>query len=291
MDTLVGALCRPVIEQMTMLPLKLDRIPRESSVPYASSPAPAAPPLYARVLLVEDNAINQRLARRMMEKMGCRVDVADDGTDAIRMVELLPYDLVLMDCQMPEMDGYEAARAIRLRESYSGSGRPRVPIIALTADVMPGTRERCLDAGMDYFLSKPIRAEMLQQVITQFIPSPQPTLPSHLREDPEALRFAAELFREEYPPLRDALRRAFNAGDAAGLLRTTHSLKGVAMHFEATNAIDVCRQVEEIARGPLGVRLAELDDCLRHLDQEMDRLGAILTESASADAAKTPVPV
>ncbi len=297
MDTLVGALCRPVVEQITMLPLTLDRDSEGAPVPFTPS-APPSPPqarISARVLLVEDNAINQRLARRMMEKLGCRVDVADDGRDAIRMVEMLPYDIVLMDCQMPEMDGYEAARAIRLRESYSESGRPRVPIVALTADVMPGTRERCLEAGMDYFLTKPIRPEMLHQVLLQFAPTRPAALPQHLLGDPDALRFAAELFRDEYPPLRDALRQAQKAGDAAALARTAHALKGVAMHFEATNAIDLCRRVEEVAQGPLGLRQAELDNCLRELEHELSALSDLLTESAKnaaepAAPAITPIP-
>jgi signal transduction histidine kinase/CheY-like chemotaxis protein len=287
MDTLVSALSRPLVEQITHRPLALDTGPTSDSMPYSSLPQPPAAPLSARILLVEDNAINQRLARRMMEKMGCRVDVADDGDDAIRMVDLLPYDLVLMDCQMPEMDGYEAARAIRLRESIAD--RPRVPIVALTADVMPGTRERCLEAGMDYFLSKPIRPEMLRQVITQFAPARQITLPSHLTGDADALRFAAGLFREEYPTLRNTLRQARDVGDAARLSRSAHSLKGVAMHFEATHAIDLCRRVEEIARGPLGLRMAELDNCLRDLDQEMNALESALSQAAqAAQAAQAP---
>jgi CheY-like chemotaxis protein/HPt (histidine-containing phosphotransfer) domain-containing protein len=262
-----------------MLPLTLDGAPGNDAVPFVAPPSHPVPPLSARILLVEDNAINQRLARRLMEKMGCRVDVADDGADAIRMVDLLPYDLVLMDCQMPEMDGYEAARAIRLRESCSGKDT-RVPIVALTADVMPGTRERCLEAGMDYFLTKPIRSEMLRQVITQFTPARSPSLPSHLREDMESLAFAAALFRDEYPTLRKELYAARDAGDAARLSRAAHALKGVAMHFEATHAIGLCRYIEEIARGPLGLRREDLEDSLRDLDEEMERLSAALTDAA-----------
>ncbi|MES2458958.1 MAG: response regulator [Armatimonadota bacterium] len=283
MDTLVGALSRPLFEEITLRRGMLDRDSPRDLVPYSPLPQTPATPLNARILLVEDNAINQRLARRMMEKMGCRVDVADDGDDAIRMIDLLPYDLVLMDCQMPEMDGYEAARAIRLRESYPGPQgvRPRVPIVALTADVMPGTRERCLEAGMDYFLSKPIRPETLHQVITQFAPAREVTLPAHLTGDADALRFAAVLFSEEYPILRDELRAARDAGDSDRLSRAAHSLKGVAMHFEAVRAIDLCRRIEEIARGSLTLRVAELDNCLRELEQEVTRLEAALTSAAA----------
>jgi signal transduction histidine kinase/DNA-binding response OmpR family regulator len=289
MDTLAGALCRPVVEQMTMLPMT--DAPEEFSRQFHVPPA-SVPSISARILLVEDNMINQRLARHMMEKMGCRVDVADTGQDALRMVDLLPYDLVLMDCQMPDLDGYETTRAIRLREEHHEqlSGRRRVPIVALTADVMPGTREHCLEAGMDYFLSKPIRPETLHQVITQFALRPQTVLPPHLVSDEVGLRFASTLFHEEYPAIREEFRQARAVGDAGRLSRAAHALKGVAMHFEAARAINLCRRIEEIACGPLGVRLIELDDCLRHLDQEMSDLGQALTASVEALSPEPPVP-
>ena len=118
------------------------------------SPAePVQPVFRARVLIVEDNAVNQIVAARLLEKMGCRVDVAADGLEAVEMVGLLPYDAIFMDCQMPEMDGFEATQEIRRRE---GSSVHR-PIIAMTANAMHGDRERCLNAGMDDYVSKPIR--------------------------------------------------------------------------------------------------------------------------------------
>jgi PAS domain S-box-containing protein len=123
------------------------------AVPLVAPPAPAtAPSPGCRVLLAEDNAVNQRVAVLMLERLGCRVDVAGNGLEALDLSGRLPYDIIFLDCQMPELDGYGAARAIREREA----GGPRVPIIALTANAMDGDRAECLAAGMDDYLSKPV---------------------------------------------------------------------------------------------------------------------------------------
>jgi signal transduction histidine kinase/CheY-like chemotaxis protein len=133
----------------------------------ATSPAEPAQPIFrARVLIVEDNAVNQMVAARLLEKLGCRVDVAANGREAVEMVGLLPYDAIFMDCQMPEMDGFEATQEIRRRE---GSSVHR-PIIAMTANAMQGDRERCLDAGMDDYVSKPIRKADLIEALERRLP-------------------------------------------------------------------------------------------------------------------------
>jgi CheY-like chemotaxis protein len=131
----------------------------------------------ARILLVEDNPINQEVVRCMLDNLGCRIEVADAGQTALRRVSRRPFDLVLMDCQMPVMDGYEATRAIRRREksgqvaaSPSGRPRPRLPIVAMTANAMKGDRERCLAAGMDDYLSKPFRPAQLYRCLEQWLP-------------------------------------------------------------------------------------------------------------------------
>ena len=122
--------------------------------------APASKP--RRVLVAEDNMVNQKLAKRILEKMGCYVDVVANGIEAVQAAAQLPYDLVLMDMQMPEMDGLEAAATIRTNEQ--GTGR-HLPIIALTANAMEGDREQCLDAGMDWYLPKPIQPRDLVKAI------------------------------------------------------------------------------------------------------------------------------
>ena len=121
------------------------------AVPRVAAQAPA-PSRGCRVLLAEDNAVNQRVAVLMLQRLGCRVDVAGNGLEAIDLSGRLPYDIIFLDCQMPELDGYGAARAIRAREVEGH----RVPIIALTANAMDGDREECLAAGMDDYLSKPV---------------------------------------------------------------------------------------------------------------------------------------
>ncbi len=119
------------------------------------------------VLLVEDNIVNQKLAARMLEKAGCKVDVANNGKEAVKRWVDEHYQMVFMDCMMPVMDGYEATREIRRQEQESGLSR--TPIIALTANAMEGERERCQDAGMDEFITKPVKAKQLKSVVELYL--------------------------------------------------------------------------------------------------------------------------
>ena len=120
------------------------------------------------ILLAEDNAVNQEVAVAMLESLGCRVTTAEDGLEALDLFNRVAPDLVLMDCRMPKMDGYEASRLIRAQQRYSGAAR--IPIIALTANALVGDREASLDAGMDDHLCKPFTAEEMQTVLEQWCP-------------------------------------------------------------------------------------------------------------------------
>jgi signal transduction histidine kinase/CheY-like chemotaxis protein len=123
-----------------------------------------------RVLVAEDNPVNQKVAVRMLERVGLRPDVAGDGREAVAMCAFLPYDLIFMDCQMPEMDGYTAAAEIRKRQKPDG----RVAIIAMTAEAMEGSRERCLAAGMDDYIAKPVRLEEMTEALKKWVPEGSP---------------------------------------------------------------------------------------------------------------------
>ncbi len=117
------------------------------------------------ILIAEDNLINQKVIERMVQKLGYRADLVANGREALEALTRMPYGLVFMDCQMPEMDGFEACREIRNRDQ----GGTRIPVIAITANAMKGDRERCLAAGMDDYVSKPFRQDVLKNMIEKWI--------------------------------------------------------------------------------------------------------------------------
>ncbi len=176
---LSGWLARPVraatlaaaLERLLVAPAPvLKLITREQLDPAlaASGREPTQPFLGARVLLAEDNATNQKVAVRMLEKLGCTVTVASNGLEAVHAYETGEFDAIMMDCQMPELDGYAATRAIREIESLREG---RLPIIALTANAMEGDRHNCLAAGMDDFVAKPVQGKRLEEVLGRWLHS------------------------------------------------------------------------------------------------------------------------
>jgi CheY-like chemotaxis protein len=216
----------------------------------ADAPSVEQEPAGLRILVAEDNAVNQRLALLMLEKLGYRGEVVSNGAEALAALERTRYDVVLMDVQMPELDGLEATR--RIHERWA-SERPQ--IIAVTAGAMSEERDRCLAAGMDDYLSKPIRIEELSAALgalrsaaslsASAIDAPVLTrLRDSLGE--AATAEVIETFLAEGPQLVSALREAVERGDSAELRRAAHTLKSNAATFGASALAELCRELEEV---------------------------------------------
>ena len=216
-----------------------------------------------RILLAEDNAVNQKLATKLLEKMGHTVSVAEDGKKALEALEQGAFDLVMMDVQMPTMDGFEATRAIRAMELDSGT---HIPIVAMTAHAMKGDRERCLEAGMDGYVSKPINLQELYGQIDNLFPiskedeEQEPdtergegmvhreALLERVGGDEDLLKELAELFMDDSLRLVDRIRRAVMQKDADELEKASHGLKGSVLNFEAKKVADIAQALETMGR-------------------------------------------
>ena len=229
--------------------------------------APVASPGWgrARVLVAEDNPVNQLVVETMLAKRGFAVDIAGDGQEALARLAQADYAAVFMDCQMPNLDGYSATRRIR------ADGR-RLPVIAMTAHAMKGDRERCLEDGMDDYLSKPLRSDVLDEVLGRWIaPAPEPAAIEALidearmrsfRDDyPDIVDRLLELFLDSTPPLLDELQAAADAGDGDELRRAAHKLKGSCQNIGATFMATLCRSIET-GDGDAAATVAELDTAL-----------------------------
>ncbi len=260
-----------------------------------SAGVPSLPPL--RLLLAEDALINQRLAVGVLEKAGHRVRVANNGVEALEALTRESFDLVLMDVQMPELDGFETTQLIRQSEETSGL---HLPIIALTAHAMKGDREKCLQAGMDGYVTKPIRARDLflamEQALQTFNPSrltdeprsegssPVPATKESepmseefdLNEamgrcggDADLLRELIDMFMTEIPGWMNTLERGVQTGNADVVHRTAHTIKGAVGTFSSTNGWNAALQVEKLGKE---ARLAEVGPALDHMKTTITRL-------------------
>ena len=260
-----------------------------TSLPPAAPSVPVASgrPLTGKVLLVEDHPVNQKVAEKLLERLGLTVDLADNGEVALEMLGKQTYAMVLMDCQMPILDGYSATR--RLREIESEQGKPRIPVIAMTAHAMSGDRERCLQAGMDDYLSKPLDRQLLEQTLTRWMaqsphavpaapapvvaavpqpamaaPAVTPAAAAEVLPPPDTLDGATlvdleDIMGDELATLVDAylrdgatrmqnLRAAAARGDTVEIGKLAHSLKSSSANLGAVPLSTRARQVEEAAR-------------------------------------------
>ncbi|MDD5629175.1 MAG: response regulator, partial [Elusimicrobia bacterium] len=214
----------------------------------------AAPPAeakvrrrFCRILLVEDNAVNQKVAILQLQKLGCEADVAGNGLEALEALGRSAYDLVLMDCQMPEMDGFQATAEIRRRE---GSGK-RTPVIAMTANALEGDREKCLAAGMDDYVAKPVRMPELCAVLARWdAPVDAAVLAGHRElggaDNPGFLGELVDIFLKDAPKHLEALQGSVAAGDSQRLAKAAHALKGASGNMGARLMHRICRRLEAI---------------------------------------------
>ena len=252
------------------------------AVPAPDAAAAGAPLRRLRVLVAEDNAVNQRVVIRMLETAGCRVDAVANGREAVDAMARLPYDLVFMDCQMPEMDGYEASRAIRAAEREGASGR-HVPIVALTANALEGDREQCLAAGMDDYLAKPITkaafGASLRRWGTQGGPPTDGSIDAAALAalaaiegepgQPNRLAELLDVFRRDTPARLAAVRGAIERGDGDLVRRGAHVFKGscAALGLRHLQALSATLE----SRGGVGMA-AEAHSTFAAMEAELDRL-------------------
>jgi CheY-like chemotaxis protein/HPt (histidine-containing phosphotransfer) domain-containing protein len=223
----------------------------------------------SRVLVVEDNVVNQKVASLMLRRLGCTVLMASDGEEALSILSRGDIDLVLMDCQMPVMNGFQATREIRLlRDEVLSS----VPIVAMTANAMPGDRERCLEAGMNDYLSKPVQSKDLARMVERWTREAEAAAPRPLttetdmrddgddrvldpemidalralggEDDPGLFKELVELFLQDTPQRIGEIVAALESDDAQRLERAAHALKSSSANLGAMALSELCRELE-----------------------------------------------
>jgi PAS domain S-box-containing protein len=263
---LLSALSRPLSE--TRNPGKVEDQPDNR----AYEPPKQFAGIEARILLVEDNAVNQQVALGILKKLGLSADVASNGVEAIHSLESHPYDLVLMDIQMPEMDGIQATQ--KIRSSSSPFINRAIPIIAMTAHAQESDRAQCIDAGMNDYLSKPVYPMALADTLRRWLPrqdgstaeakaeaaqhgAPQPSLPAvfdqagmldRLMNDEELMQIVIHEFLNDMPKQIEALRNLVAGKDMLGAQRKAHLIKGAAANVggEALRAVAI--EMEKAAK-------------------------------------------
>jgi two-component system sensor histidine kinase/response regulator len=266
-----------------------ERSPASSAPPSATEPHATA--RHARVLLAEDNVVNQRVAVGLLTRRGHTVTVASNGVEVLQALEHDTFDLVLMDVQMPEMGGLEATAAIRQREERTGG---HLRIVAMTAHVMTGDREKCFAAGMDGYLSKPIDRQMLYAVVEQeeTAKSAPPTAPAvapidraavmhRLGGDLELFADVTRLFFEDCPARVAAIKVAIDAHDADRLRMEAHALKGVAANLSAARLFEAAQTLERLGAES---RLEPAEAAWRSLSAEAASVMDTLRQTADLSA-------
>ncbi len=269
----------------------------------------AEPPKELRILLAEDNPVNQRVALHILRKGNHSVHAVVNGREAVEAWEREPFDLVLMDVQMPEMDGFEATDAIRTREKINGK---HVPIVAMTAHAMAGDRERCLAAGMDEYISKPVNGPELLRLLQKVAPAsaqtqapPQPasdpvaapsdkpvfdreTALERMNGETDLLDEVIELFLTDAPNRLEDVRTALQEGDPKRLQMAAHSLKGAAGYIGADRTSAQALKLEELGRrGELSQALDEYQLLEREVESLREAVAASLTQPQPVESSRS----
>ncbi len=262
----------------------------------------------ARVLVVEDNVVNQKLAVRLLQKLGCRVDVAGSGHEAVDLLVTLPYDLVFMDCRMPDLDGYDTTRLIRASETAA----TRVPIVAMMANAQQADRERCLEAGMNDYIGKPLDAGTLAAMMERWARPPGGESRRGLVGEQDAatvgrLELSAleqlhdhdqrggstlvadlcRLFLADASRLIAELRRAASCRDARGIHLGAHTLKGAAWIVGARHLGLLAEALERHARDNV---LSQAEEQVARLEREFVRIEPFYQTALAAAVAQIPLP-
>ena len=272
----------PANAQTVTLPLHRQAL-RQAIWPLAESAEAAADPprrlaLGLNVLVAEDNRINARLACLLLDNLGCKVVVAVNGRDAVAAFKQQPFDAVLMDCQMPIMDGHAATQKIRRWESRHGKqqGRQRCKIIAMTASALPEERERCFASGMDEHLSKPFGAESLERLLAEIAQQTTQADEAAVKNAPAAAadplkilteqigaveaRALAEIWLEEAPARHQRLTAELKRGQIEAARKEVHALRGASSIFGMRALVDACVSVETSIRGDKCVSAGLLEE-------------------------------
>ena len=228
-----------------------------------------------RILVAEDNSVNQKVVVYMLHKLGLRADVAANGLEALEALKQIPYDLVLMDCQMPEMDGFQATHEIRQRE-HAVNSTTRIPIIAMTANALPGDRDRCLAGGMDDYLFKPLKTEHLADMLARWLPGHVSTLAESTKQDTsseqasdsldetvpvnlgrlkaiyknnnQAVQEMLALYLSTTQTLMEELGHAVKIHDAKACTRLAHEIKGASAYMAAQEMLGLASAIEAAAK-------------------------------------------
>jgi two-component system sensor histidine kinase/response regulator len=236
-----------------------------------------------QILVVEDNPVNQKVAVGQLRGLGYEADVVGSGGEALQAVRDHVYDLILLDCQMPDIDGYEVARTIRQMEE----GKRRIPMVAMTAHAMEGEREKCIAAGMDDFLTKPVSMQRLSTVLVRWLGTREEVvdmekmagLQQLARANPSFMRDITTLFREDAMVRLHELRDSVGSSNSERLARAAHSLKSSSGNIGAARMYSLCATIESTAKQGNLDGVAEM---VEQLATELDRALAALAQSAGS---------